>query len=90
MNGWKNYIILGSMFVICFAGAVHGSHDQDKELLAFSIDSAKQILAAILTVTTVALTNKKNGGTNDTKTDSTSPAPVVTPGVGLPNYPKQS
>lgn len=58
MNGalkeYRNFLILGAMFAVCFAGAVHGSHDNDKELMAFSIDSAKQILAAILTVTTIA------------------------------------
>jgi hypothetical protein len=83
---YKNYIFLGLLWTSCFIGAIHGSHDGDKELLSFSIDSAKQILAAILTVTTVAVaasrsTDKPNGGTNaQTKVDS--------PGTTLPTYPK--
>jgi hypothetical protein len=96
MREYKNYIFLGALWASCFIGALHGSHDGDKELLAFSIDSAKQVLAAILTVTTVAVasrsTDRPNGGTNvtTTKTDSPNPTPASTPGVGLPTYPKQS
>lgn len=59
MKEYRNFIILGVLFIVCFAGAVHGSHDGDKELLAFSTDSAKQILAAILTVTTVAVASDR-------------------------------
>jgi len=87
MREYKNYIFLGLLFILCFAGAVHGSHDQDKELLSFSVDSAKQILAAILTVTTVAAaatrrsTDPPNGGTNG------SPSSTVS-GTTLPTYPK--
>lgn len=53
MKEYRNIIVLGVLFLVCFGGAIHGSHDGDKELLAFSVDSAKQILAAILTVITV-------------------------------------
>lgn len=86
MRDYRNFVVLGALFVICFLGAVHGSHDNDKELLAFSIDSAKQILAAILTVTTVtaAAMNRRssdghNGGTNgNSKPTVDSPAAVDT------------
>jgi hypothetical protein len=81
---YRNYVILGALFIICFAGAVHGSHDNDKELLAFSVDSAKQILAAILTVTTIGVaanrrTTDQNGGQNGKTTTSD---PSVTPQLG--------
>lgn len=82
MKGYWNFVILGALFAICFAGAIHGSHDNDKELLAFSVDSAKQILAAILTITAVT-TNRRaadfpNGGTNGTtKTNGGTPAASV-------------
>ena len=63
MKEYRNFIILGVLFVICFIGAVHGSHDGDKELLVFSVDSAKQILAAILTVTTVSIAGQRKTDT---------------------------
>ena len=68
MKEYRNFIILGVLFIICFFGAVHGSHDGDTELLNFSVDSAKQILAAILTVTTIGVA----GGMR--KTDNHPPA----------------
>ena len=57
MKEYRNFIILGALFVVCFVGVIHGSHDGDKELLAFSIDSAKQILAAILMAMTIEVRN---------------------------------
>ena len=68
MKEYRNFIILGLLFLICFLGAVHGSHHHDQELMAFSIDSAKQILAAILTVTTVTIAGQR-------KTDQEPPKP---------------
>ena len=63
LGQYRNYVILGGLFLICFIGAVHGSHDGDKELLSFSIDSAKQVLAAILTVTTIAAGGQRKSDT---------------------------
>lgn len=53
MKEYRNYIILGGIFLICVLAAVHASHDDDAKLLEFSISAANQVLAAILTVTTI-------------------------------------
>ena len=74
MKEYRNYIILGALFAICFAGAVHGSHDNDKELLQFSIDSAKQVLAAILTVTTIGVSGMMNRKTDQTNGSTIQPS----------------
>ena len=74
MREYRNFIVLGALFAICFIGAVHGSHDGDKELLNFSIDSAKQILAALLTVITVGVGMRRtdhNGGNDGKKNGNT-------------------
>lgn len=66
MREYRNFIILGVLFAICVIAAVHASHDGDPELLSFSIDSAKQILAAILTVTTITAAVRKTDQPNGT------------------------
>jgi len=73
---YRNYIFLGLLFAVCFVGALHASHDGDQELMAFSIDSGKQILAAILTVLTIeGMRNheRKTDNKVENKVDSTLP-----------------
>lgn len=59
MSQYRNFIILGALFVICLVAAIHGSHDGDEQLTAFAVDAAKQILAAILTVTTITVAGQR-------------------------------
>lgn len=59
MNQYRNFIILGVLFAICLAAAIHASHDGDAKLLDFSLDAAKEILAAILTVTTITVAGQR-------------------------------
>jgi hypothetical protein len=59
MREYRNFIILGSLFAICAMLAIHGSHDGDEQLLVFSLDSAKEILAAILTIMTITASGQR-------------------------------
>ena len=60
MKEYRNFIILGALFAICLLAGVHASHDEDLKLLDFSLDAAKEILAAILTVTTITVAGKRS------------------------------
>ena len=77
LKEYRNFISLGVIFLICVVAAVHASHDDDAKLLEFSVNAANQVLAALLTVTTISATHERR------KTDEVQP-PAAQQAEALP------
>lgn len=74
------------LLIIFFTFMAHHVHDEAKDVLSFCLDSSKQLVAALLTLTVQkAFQQRKtelNGGTNDTTKNSTSSSALPAPATG--------